>query len=260
MGGGSRRPTSAFFSLEGERVQRYVWATEYCRDLRVIDLGCGYGYGSDYLAKLGGASVIGVDVDSDAIAFAARSYRSPALSFVRADISCLGIASNTFDICVSFEVLEHLPNPGAYLAEARRILTDGGSLLISTPNKLFTEMFYSNGRTTNRFHSKEYYPNEFIDLLTQYFEVRDYLVQFHTLDRLAIEKRAEYYRSLKLPKWIVELVPDWGKNLWLKLNGLAPLRDYRGQWRDFAIKSMTSHVDKTYPVQIAVCRKGAAPG
>ena len=59
--------------LEAEHLARYRWAGALVEGKRVLDAGCGTGYGSELLASQGAAEVVGVDVDADAIEAASRS-------------------------------------------------------------------------------------------------------------------------------------------------------------------------------------------
>jgi SAM-dependent methyltransferase len=110
---------------------------------RVLDLGCGTGYGS---AELAGhrARVIGMD----RVAPAAEARRSTA-RFVRGELRGLPFASAGFDLVVSFQVIEHLLDPTDYLREIARVLRPAGALLLTTPNLLQSER-------ENPYHVHEY--------------------------------------------------------------------------------------------------------
>jgi SAM-dependent methyltransferase len=110
---------------------------------RVLDLGCGTGYGSAELAAHP-ARVIGMD----RIAPAAEARRSAA-RFVRGELRGLPFASTSFDVVVSFQVIEHLLDPTDYLREVTRVLRPSGALLLTTPNLLQSER-------ENPYHVHEY--------------------------------------------------------------------------------------------------------
>src|SRR5687767_12797168 len=97
--------------LGAHHVHRYALAARLCSGLRVLDLGCGVGYGSDLLARGGAASVEGVDVDEAAIAEARRAFDAEGVSFTVADAveRLRRLESGEVDAIVSFEALEHLP-------------------------------------------------------------------------------------------------------------------------------------------------------
>jgi 2-polyprenyl-3-methyl-5-hydroxy-6-metoxy-1,4-benzoquinol methylase len=96
---------------------------------RVLDVGCRAGALTQ--AYLEGNEVVGIDVDRDALAEAAKL----GVRTVWADAQRrLPFSEESFDVVVAGEVLEHLANPGALLAEAHRVLRPGGTLVGSIPN------------------------------------------------------------------------------------------------------------------------------
>jgi ubiquinone/menaquinone biosynthesis C-methylase UbiE len=78
-----------FFSGYSNHIQRYAFAQLYCLDRRVLDAGCGTGYGSSYLAMHGTGSIVGVDISDEALAEANRLYRRDNLRFVKGMLSAL---------------------------------------------------------------------------------------------------------------------------------------------------------------------------
>ena len=96
---------------------------------RVLDVGCRAGALTQ--AYLEGNEVVGIDVDRDALSEAAKL----GVRTVWADAQRrLPFSEESFDVVVAGEVLEHLANPGALLAEAYRVLRPGGTLVGSIPN------------------------------------------------------------------------------------------------------------------------------
>ncbi|WP_436776148.1 class I SAM-dependent methyltransferase [Yinghuangia sp. YIM S09857] len=108
------------------------------KPLTVLDLGCGDGYATARLAQLPGLAanrghrVIGVDWSETALARA----RERGIGTVRAalDAGPLPFADGEADIVVMSEIVEHLVDPDAAVAEAYRVLRPGGHLFLSTPN------------------------------------------------------------------------------------------------------------------------------
>jgi SAM-dependent methyltransferase len=151
-----------------EHLARYFFAGEFVEDRRVLDLGCGTGYGSYYLGQKGARFVLGTDIDSEAVEYARFHYKAPELAYVQGNALHLPLFQETFDVVVSFEVLEHLQAATTYLAEISRVLTDEGWLIGSTPNKLV----YSMGaeKPYNPFHWREYNPVELESLLKEFFD------------------------------------------------------------------------------------------
>jgi 2-polyprenyl-3-methyl-5-hydroxy-6-metoxy-1,4-benzoquinol methylase len=117
-----------------EHLARYRFAAGLLRG-RVLDAGCGTGYGTAILASAPGVSAaLGVDRDARAVAHARRYYAGAGASFARADLLAPGTtALGRFDGIACFEVLEHGPEPERLLEALDLLLAPGGRLLVSTP-------------------------------------------------------------------------------------------------------------------------------
>ncbi len=160
-------PGQVDVDLLNEHVARYAFAVRLARGKRVLDAGCGAGYGADELAQVA-ESVTGVDVAADAIDFARAHYQRPNLRFEQASCIALPYADASFDLLVAFEVIEHLENWRDFLQEARRVVAPAGQLIVSTPNKLYyTESRGAQG--PNPFHVHEFEFDEFRDELQAVF-------------------------------------------------------------------------------------------
>jgi len=100
-----------------------------------VDVGCAFGYGTAALARPGPASrqVIGVERDPEHLREAARRF--PWLRVLEGDAAALPFGDRSVDAVVMLDVLEHLPDPHAALAEVRRILRQGGVVVLSVPHR-----------------------------------------------------------------------------------------------------------------------------
>src|SRR5262249_39483927 len=107
--------------LLNEHLARYAFAARLSRRKRVLDAGCGSGYGSAGLARIA-ASVLGFDRSPEAIAFARAEYTAPNLRFEEGDCSALPVPDASIGLVVAFEVIEHLQDWRGFLRESRRAL------------------------------------------------------------------------------------------------------------------------------------------
>jgi ubiquinone/menaquinone biosynthesis C-methylase UbiE len=121
-------------ALALEHLARYWWASALVSGRRVLDAGCGVGYGSAIFARAGAEEVVGVDLFGTAIDAAAR-YADPVLQFEIGDVRRLTFPDRHFDVVACFEVIEHVAEQDVVLDELSRVLRKDGVLVISSPNK-----------------------------------------------------------------------------------------------------------------------------
>ncbi len=153
--------------LWAEHLARYAYATRFAARARVLDIGCGAGYGTAELAQ-SALSATGIDVSAEAIAYARAHYPLPNTNFLTASATAVPFAAASFDLITAFEVIEHLDNWHDLLIETRRLLHPNGTFLVSTPNKLY----YAESRASegpNPFHTHEFEFAQFRDALRAVF-------------------------------------------------------------------------------------------
>lgn len=157
--------------VKHQHVARYRWACRFARNAVVLDAACGTGYGSQMLQTDGhAASVKGVDLSEDAIREASALPPMEGVTWSRGDVTRLELPDDSFDLYVSFETVEHLPDDDAYVAEAARVLKPDGRFLCSTPNRrLFHPGASLETRPQNPFHTREYSREDFQALLSRHF-------------------------------------------------------------------------------------------
>lgn len=153
-----------------EHWHRYAFALPLAKGRRVLDAASGEGFGSALLSTVA-ASVLGIDVDPDAVAHARRRYGIDGrLMFEVADVTALDhLPDASFDLIVSFETLEHVLNHERLLDGFVRLLAPGGILLVSTPDKANTT---ETTGVLNPHHARELYRHEFEALLATRFPAR----------------------------------------------------------------------------------------
>ncbi len=118
---------------------RFIAATGALRPgMDVLEIGSGTGAMLDHLRKQG-INAVGVDRNDELIAESRRWFGD--LPIRRVEGTRLPFGDGSFDVVMSFDVFEHIPDSGAHLQEVRRVLRPGGTYLVQTPNKWTNVIF-----------------------------------------------------------------------------------------------------------------------
>lgn len=147
---------------------RYAFAGQFAAGKRVLDIGCGAGVGTRELLRAGAADVIGVEVRPEALELArASDPRGRWDAYLEHDLNHtpLPFDDASFDLIVALEVLEHVEQQPALIAEIRRLLAPDGLALISVPNKSFEDFWTGLAGEDNPYHVHVPTPEEFVELL-----------------------------------------------------------------------------------------------
>jgi SAM-dependent methyltransferase len=148
---------------------------------RILDAGCGEGYGADLLQRAGAARVVGLDYEPTTLRHLAKAY--PQINLVQGNLVETGFAAGSFDLAVSLQTIEHLWEQPRFVTECARILKPGSTLILSTPNRLT----FPSG---NWYHTRELTGAEFVELVEPELDVVQTLGLWHG-DRLGAWE-AEY--------------------------------------------------------------------
>lgn len=123
----------------------------------VLEVGAGMGYGIEHIAPKAEhyMTIDKFPVDIDPL--------WTNVSFQQMEIPPLtGMADNTYDYVVSFQVIEHIEDDSAYTKEIHRVLKPGGKFIVTTPNKMMSI-------TRNPWHVREYTIDDLKGLVGKYF-------------------------------------------------------------------------------------------
>ena len=164
---------------------------------RVLELGCGSGGLASFLHEQG-ISIIASDIAQTAIDHARKLY--PGIEFHAHSAETLPYEDQSFDIVMSFDVLEHLPHVDQHLSEVKRVLKPDGYYLFQTPNKLSNAVFET--LKCRSFEWKRYHPSLHFygqlrrRLLRNGFTFR--CIKMNIMNEFAINK----IRKIGLPGWL----------------------------------------------------------
>jgi len=184
-------PGEVPIDLELRHRRRYEFAALYAEERKVLDVGCGEGYGSAMLTERA-QHVIGIDKSEEAIAHAAAKYAQRNVEFRCACAEQLPFPDASFDVVVCLELIEHAKDHIAVMEEIRRVLKPGGVLILSTPNRRVV----SPGSPTplSEFHIREFHVRETLRLCRGYFPEVELFTQ-----------RNPFAKSRRIIRWAMAL-------------------------------------------------------
>jgi len=230
-----------------EALARYHFALRHLspKSNLILDLGCGTGYGTSLLTKKG--TVIGLDIDQEAILYAHKHY--PKATFITASAVKLPFPDKQVDSVVSFETIEHFSQTTKFISEVSRVLHTNGLFILSTPN----------GKSNSPYHAKYFTPTTLTKALKKKFRRVHLFGQFKSAkcqkafhQFLLSQSARQTYVNFDLfgirraiPKFLKEKI--W--KYWGALHGRQDQENL--SWRDFPIKTQTDKCNYL----IAVCRK-----
>lgn len=150
------RGLEAFFHRNRARVVRRMVARYATPAAPILDAGCGTGLNLRHLP----AGSTGIDINPRNVAVLRR--RLPDHTIVEGDVEALPFADGSFGTILCTEVIEHIPDPSAALAEYRRVLQPGGVLIGSVPARsaVWKLRFLSSTCPHSEPFHNEYLPHE----------------------------------------------------------------------------------------------------
>lgn len=207
--------------------QRYEFVASMApRGARVLDAGCGCGYGSAILVDKAECRVTAVDIVPRAMEIARSQFHRESIYWMQDDCHSLQEEARNapFDVICNLENIEHLHNADAFLSSATRLMTPRGILITSTPNRRHLERANRrNPHSKSPFHHIEYTKEEFQRLLSPYFEEIQFWYQSLTVEtvaRLSLEPAlyALWYNpvvrlGVRIQRLLGRKVPDLLRNV-----------------------------------------------
>lgn len=251
----SERPIGfgkSFDEIDGFFTSSYIFASNFTKNKNVLDIGCGSGYGANFLSTNGAHSVVGIDNSRKVVAQCQRYYRDTSnLVFREVDCTSLDFDDESFDVVTAFELIEHISDYEVFLKEASRVLKQGGVCILATPNK----KVWSPGLRTPIivWHVKEFYPEELRIILSRHFSEVKILAKDNKFriakEALEMDTRLKVTRMLASVNFIRQVsryLPLWVRQL-ITGNSKKKIKA-----SDFTITDGDN--DKAYSL-IAVCKK-----
>lgn len=194
---------------------------------QVLEIGCGWGRGLELLTQAAD-QYTGIDKNGDLIAALQQAY--PKSTFIAASIPPLtGLADNSFDYIVTFQVIEHIENDDLFIREAHRVLKPGGKLLLTTVNRSFS-------LTRNPWHVREYVADELKALIGRHFRTVETqgvhgngkVMTYYEQNKKSVERFTRwdiFNLQYRLPRRLLQVPYDianrMNRNRLLKQDGLA---------------------------------------
>ena len=172
----------------------------------IIELGSGEGYGIQLLAPLANHYLAVDKFDTDISGHNNVEFRKQLMP------SLSGIADNSFDFAVTFQVIEHIKDDKAFVSEIYRVLKPGGMLLLSTPNRPMS-------LTRNPWHIREYTAAELSAVVSKKFqkvEVKGVfgspvVMEYHDSNKASVQRITRYdilKLQYRLPRQLLQLPYD----------------------------------------------------
>lgn len=169
----------------------YDFAIPYITGKKVVDIGCGFGYGTSLMAAYAD-HITGVDYDAATIeANKIRYQHIHNISFVQSSVPPVAFADSSIDVVTAFQFIEHIEKRREFIKDVLRVLRPGGIFLLTTPNA-------RKSLARNPFHVHEYTFDEMMS------ELRSLGAKFELKGLQGEEKVNKYYQENS--KWVSSIL------------------------------------------------------
>jgi SAM-dependent methyltransferase len=154
--------------IEADHLERYKFACKIAKGKSVLDIACGVGYAGPMFILSGSVGYYGVDINDKLVEYAKDNFASELIGYSVGDI-CTFKIDKKFDLISCFETIEHIRDYKTAIKNLFDLLSPGGTLLISSPNRPVTSPNCNtlNDKPSNEFHIQEFVPEELLSLLNQ---------------------------------------------------------------------------------------------
>jgi ubiquinone biosynthesis O-methyltransferase len=189
------------YGISSTRKKKILELVGKVKNKKILDIGCGSGFLAKEIREMGAQKVVGIDISNEAIKEAAKVLdEAMVLDLQTEKLEC---QDNYFDIIIIAEILEHVLYPENILKEAKRLLKDGGHIVISTPNFLI----FSN-RVRMFFGKFEYTEDGFLDRGHVHFFTLHSLRKLLKNLELKINQENHTIHD-RFPEWFGNLFPSF---------------------------------------------------
>jgi 2-polyprenyl-3-methyl-5-hydroxy-6-metoxy-1,4-benzoquinol methylase len=165
---GERQVGTTLDEIRKDHLNRYVFASKYItkQNAILIDGACGVGYGSYVLAQNSNTKLIqSLDISTDALSHAKQYFNNEKIEFKIKNLEDESLEDlQKADYLISFETIEHLPNPEKYISKIANAIKEDGLFIGSTPNETIMPFIQQNFL----FHTRHFTVSEIDEILKKY--------------------------------------------------------------------------------------------
>lgn len=181
---------------------------------KVLDIGCGTGELLLAAKRTKGAEVTGIELNNDS----ARTARDQSLDVVSELIEDhVRVRPKYYDVVCTFQVLEHIPAVGAFIANSLDVLKPGGLFIVGVPNNDAFLKYDSDAVLNGPPHHMGLWTRQSLTALPRLFPIEVLTIEIEPLNTI------EWYQSVMERRYLPE---RWMHSLYYWLGGPARFRQY----------------------------------
>lgn len=133
------------------KIENFEKLTKKLKVRKILDVGCASGRMANEISKIFPKSKIyGIDIYGKAINYGRKHYHH--IKFYKSDAHKLKFPANSFDLVVSYEVIEHVLDPQEFLNQIKRVVKKDGNVIIAmdSGSLLFRIVWWISEKTISR--------------------------------------------------------------------------------------------------------------